>query len=384
MARSLFFPVLLLACAACKKSDADAKPEDPPAEEKKLAVGSPAPPLAVAKWVKGDPVPAFEPGKVYVVEFWATWCGPCLSAMPHLSELAKEHKAQGLTVIAVTTADERGNSPEAVAKFAAGRGKDYAFAVALCDTPATQEAFMDASGTTGFPSTFVVDRAGKVAFIGRPDDLDEVLPKVLAGTWKGAADALALKQQEAEVDDILAKVQEAEELARLTVGRNPDRAAAAAFINRQIAQAAGTAAGALDKYAARYPGRAAKPTFQLTKVRVLLWADKFDEARTASEAVLARAAGQRNPDLLRLLVDLWADRGMNPARKYPELPVRAADEVLKLEGEGSVPALLAAAQAYHFAGSREKGREYGEKAVALVTDLRQRRAVQEALRSFED
>ena len=56
-----------------------------------LKVGDPAPPIKVGEWVKGDSVAGFEPGKVYVMEFWATWCPPCVAAIPHISELQAKY-----------------------------------------------------------------------------------------------------------------------------------------------------------------------------------------------------------------------------------------------------------------------------------------------------
>src|SRR5437016_5002709 len=67
-----------------------------------LKVGMNAPPIKVGEWVKGTPVNEFKPGAIYVVEFWATWCGPCKQTIPLLTQLAKE-EAGKVTVIGVST-----------------------------------------------------------------------------------------------------------------------------------------------------------------------------------------------------------------------------------------------------------------------------------------
>ncbi|MFM7297514.1 MAG: TlpA family protein disulfide reductase, partial [Planctomycetota bacterium] len=50
-----------------------------------LGVGDPAPRLRVGSWLKGEPIAGFEAGRVYVVEFWSTWCLPCEKSIPLLS-----------------------------------------------------------------------------------------------------------------------------------------------------------------------------------------------------------------------------------------------------------------------------------------------------------
>src|SRR5207248_2345586 len=75
---------------------ANAQVADKPAT---LKVGDAAPALSKGKWLKGEPVKAFEPGKVYVIECWATWCGPCVAAIPHVTELQHKYAKDGLVVI---------------------------------------------------------------------------------------------------------------------------------------------------------------------------------------------------------------------------------------------------------------------------------------------
>src|SRR5678816_2605837 len=64
-----------------------------------LKVGDPAPKLQVGKWVQGEPVKEFAKDKAYIVEFWATWCGPCRTSIPHLNEVHNKFKDKGLIVI---------------------------------------------------------------------------------------------------------------------------------------------------------------------------------------------------------------------------------------------------------------------------------------------
>lgn len=62
--------------------------------------GDSAPALNVMAWLKGEPVPRFEPGHVYVVDFWSTWCPVCAAAMPHLSAMQANYQGK-LSIIGV-------------------------------------------------------------------------------------------------------------------------------------------------------------------------------------------------------------------------------------------------------------------------------------------
>ncbi len=145
-----------------------------------LSIGDPAPSLYVSTWLQGEAVPALAPGTVYVIEHWATWCGPCIAMMPKLSALQAAHADKGLVVVGITSEDE---PEQTLRSFVRKQGERMTYRVALDDAGRTERAWMEAAKQRGIPFAFVVDRAGKIAFMGHPVLLEDVVPQVLDGTW---------------------------------------------------------------------------------------------------------------------------------------------------------------------------------------------------------
>lgn len=149
-----------------------------------LKPGDPAPPLKVDKWIKGEPVEALEKGKVYVIECWATWCGPCRTSIPHVSELQKKFADKGLIVIGM---DVWENDESKVEPFVKEMGDKMNYRVATDpgggQNGAMATTWMKAAGQTGIPCAFIVDRDTKVAWIGHPMQMERPLEKVLDGKF---------------------------------------------------------------------------------------------------------------------------------------------------------------------------------------------------------
>ncbi len=148
-----------------------------------LNVGDVAPPLRVREWLKGTPVSQLENGKIYLLEFWATWCRPCIAEMPHLSKLARKYRDK-ITVISVDIFERETTTIQAIRAFVDSMGYRMDYNVAADDSNFMASAWINALADPSIPHSFIINAEGKLAWTGHPSKLDEVLPAIVYNTWE--------------------------------------------------------------------------------------------------------------------------------------------------------------------------------------------------------
>jgi thiol-disulfide isomerase/thioredoxin len=185
-------------------------------------LGDAAAPLKISEWIKGKPVDlAAAKGKqVIVVEFWATWCGPCRTSIPHLTEMQKKFK----DVVLVGISDEESDT---VRKFVTKMGEKMDYVVALDDDKQTSAGYMRAYGVNGIPHAFIVDKDGKMVWHGHPmSGLDKALEQIVAGKYDLDAEKAKAKKQAAAAEQQKAAQKKMQQLAQMiTEGRNDEATA---------------------------------------------------------------------------------------------------------------------------------------------------------------
>ena len=335
VAASLCFVVAATAAPATTAPAApDAAADAAPETTVTLKPGDPAPPLAVGEWVKGEPVKDFEEGKLYVVEFWATWCGPCKAAIPHLSELATENGDVAFIGVDIWEQDDSKVKP-----FVDTMGERMSYRVVMDDkskdpTGAMATTWMDASGNHGIPTTFLVGRDKKIVWIGNSNDLADVLKKAKGDKFDATA--------EAKKNSRFAEL---------------EKQCQAAFM-----------ANDLDAYRkASKEVIALKPEMAMMlnalECHLLVKADRLDEARVLAKKVFE---GSQTPDALNKVA--W-DMTLPASPKADDLTLarKASDKAMELD-DGKDPDFLdTSARIYAAQGEWDKAIDEQGKAIAACS-----------------
>jgi thiol-disulfide isomerase/thioredoxin len=337
-----------------------------------LTIGSNAPKLDVKEFVKGEPVKSFEKGKTYVVEFWATWCGPCRTSIPHLTKLQKQHK--DLTIIGVAVLEQ---DQIAVTDFVEEMGDKMDYRVAIDKVPeggegdegAMVKTWMEPAEQPGIPFAVIVNGDGKVAWIGHPGEMDDTLEKVLTGKWDIAAEALKLKEIIAQRKKLEAKFKQLQTL----LGKFESEGDPSELLKE------------LDIAAKEIPDRADQ--FSMIKFHVLSNSkENVEQALTLGNKLLESELGEDSEILNNLAWMLVApDREKKADAKLLKFALKAALKADNLEKREDASIADTLAKAYFDNGQLEKAIETQERVVELAegTQLESDPGVKKRLRQYK-
>jgi len=316
-----------------------------------LTIGDPAPPIKVSKFVKGEKVEKFEPGQIYVVEYWATWCGPCIVSIPHLSELQKKYK--DVTFIGVSVFE---NDQAKVEPFVKEMGDKMAYRVAMDEVPdggnrgdgKMAVSWMKAAEEGGIPTAFIVNKEGKIAWIGHPMQMDQPLDKIVSGDYD--LQAAASKRMEEK-----AAQRKMTELSRELSG-----------LMRNKVKNAKAISSLLDKAFADAP--ALEANLGALKYDALVNSDDKEAASTYGAKLVDKLC---NDNAMALNAIAWGivdpEVKIDESKRDYKLALRAATRANELTKGENFAILDTLALATFETGDPAKAVEYQEKAIKLAT-----------------
>lgn len=160
-----------------------------------VQVGDKAPALTPSKWVGDAPALA---GKPVMIEFWGTWCGPCVASMPHVQDLWARYRERGLVVVGVSF-----ETSDVISGFATKHG----YTMPMASDP--EKKLVEAYGIDGWPTTFVIDKDGKVIFRGWPTHAEPFIQQALGLETSPATLLSKYVAGEGDTKDVLERLSKA-------------------------------------------------------------------------------------------------------------------------------------------------------------------------------
>ncbi len=354
--KSLPLLVALLAASAHAQ-----EPDKQPAPS--MTVGDPAPAIDIEHWVIGDKVDTLDKGKVYVVEFWATWCGPCIRSMPHISEL-QQHYGDDVTFIGVSDEDletvttwlDKEHRTEGVLNR-----ERIQYRLTTDPDESVKRDYFRAAGRTGIPSAFVVGKEGLIEWIGHPMSIDDVLAGVTAGTWDRAAFKAAFEVEQA------AKAKQRAFQQQLSAAKK------AGDVNKQIAL--------IEEAVSDAPQNATRYEPQLLQ---LFAQSKPHHARALALATKLFKRSQDDPMSINSVA--WTIAG-DAETNDPELLamcLKATTRGLELSEWNNAYLLDTHARVYFQMGKLAEAIEWQKKAIAASTEERLTKSLEQTLATYEN
>ena len=320
-----------------------------------LTIGSPAPAIDVEHWLhdgegKFKPVTEFKKGKVYVVEFWATWCGPCIMSMPHIAQMQEDYADKGVQVISIS--DEDLDTVNGFLERDNGEGETFAevtkgYCLTTDPDKSVYTDYMEAAGQNGIPTAFIVGKTGEVEWIGHPMEMDGPLADIVDGSWDRAAYAEELAE--------MAKVNEAFGRIRDLLGANKGDEAVA-MVDTLIADATNP----------RVRDRLTRVRAQLDGLRaqMAIGAGGPKALAAFNELAKSRADSVEGLNELAWMVVQMSMSGAPIGDEVVAAAAAAAEKAAKLDADNG-PVLDTLAHLYALQGDLKKAVATQRKAVAL-------------------
>ena len=345
MFKPLIVASLAAAMAAVPAVAQDAKPADKapaaakPAEKETLGIGDKAPDLTAVKWLGDKQVTGFEAGKVYVIDMWATWCGPCVHSIPVINALQQKYKDKGVTIAGVAVWPRKGMKP--TKDFYEAQGDKMGYTVGEDVDGKIAKSYMAAAGQHGIPTAFLIGKDGKIAWIGHPEGgLAEALDLVVNDKFDAKAFAKTQAEKEALGEELQAAMQaddfkKVQQLVEKAIKLDPNQV-----------------------------------QFQMLRYIATVKVDGKDKAAGIGKDLIAGPLAKDSEGLNALawmIVDPSGEQ-MKPEERDADLAIAAASKAAELTKNADPAVLDTLARAYFTKGDAAKAVEIQTKAVELAPE----------------